>query len=59
MNLYRALYQRADGSIRAMTYASGSAAEAHAYAARVNCGDKLLTVALDRPLQRPLLTLEA
>lgn len=59
MNLYRATYQRSDGSVRAMTYASGDEAEAREYARRITCGDALLTVTTLRPLQRPLFTLEA
>ena len=57
MNLYRAIYQRRDGTLRPMTYASRDAEQAHKDAEQWTCGDKLLTVRLDRPLQAPLLVL--
>jgi hypothetical protein len=59
MNLYRATWQRADGSLRHCTFAARDAESAHATAAKWSIGDKLLTVRLDRALQAPLLTLTA
>ena len=57
MNLYRSVYQRADGTLRAMTHAARDAAQAKHDAEAWSCTDKLLTVRLDRPLQAPLLIL--
>lgn len=56
-NLYRAIYQRKDGTLRPLTYASGEAQEARHMAEQWTVGDKLLTVRLERPLQAPLLVL--
>ena len=56
-NLYRAIYQRTDGTLRPLTFADGTAEQAHRTAEAWAIGDKLLTVRLDRPLQAPLLVL--
>jgi hypothetical protein len=57
LNLYRAVFQRADGSLRPMTFADSTPEAAHKTAEQWTVGDRLLTVTLDRPLQRPLLVL--
>ena len=57
MNLYRAIFKRADGSTRPMTYAAQDDAQAKLCAEQWACGDKLLTVELDRALERPALLL--
>lgn len=59
MTLYRAIYQRRDSTLRPMTYAARDAEHAALVAAQWACGDRLLTVRMDRELQAPLLTLEA
>ena len=56
-NLYRAIYQRADGTLRPLTFADSTPEHAHKTAQQWTVGDKLLTVRLDRPLQAPLLVL--
>lgn len=58
-SLYRAIYQRKDGTLRPLTYADSTPEAARKTAEAWTVGDKLLTVTLERPLQRPLLTLEA
>lgn len=57
MNLYRAVFQRSDGTLRPMTFADSTPDSARRTAESWVIGDKLLTVRLDRPLQSPLLTL--
>ncbi len=51
MTLYRALYQRADGRTRGMTFAARDAAAAAKDAADWCAGDKLLTVSFVRELK--------
>ena len=59
MNLYRALYQKRDGTLAGITFAAASArAASHIAAALTTQGRILLTVRLLRPLQSQL-TLEA
>ena len=57
LNLYRAVFQRPDSSLRPMTYAEKDDADAQRCADQWSCGDKLLIVRLERPLQAPLLVL--
>ena len=57
MNLYRAIYQRKDGTLRPLTFADGTAEQARKTAEQWTVGDKLLTVRIERPLQAPLLVL--
>ena len=55
--LYRAIYQRKDGTLRPLTYADSTPEAARRTAEQWTAGDKLLTVRFDRPLQAPLLVL--
>lgn len=57
MNLYRAIFQRPDGTLRPMSFADSTPEAARRTAEQWTVGDKLLTVHLDRPLQAPLLVL--
>ena len=61
MNLYRAQYQRTDGSLRHCTFADSDDASAQATARKYAIGDTVVSVLMDRPLepvQAPLLVLE-